>query len=110
MKSGLACLALVLLAACGAKESGPGAGAPPGGGGAPPPPEVGVVTVALQPVALQTELPGRVEPVRVAQVRSRVNGVVLKRTFQEGSEVRAGQLLFKIDPAPYRAAIDSARA
>ena len=68
------------------------------------------MTVALQPVALQTELPGRVELVRVAQVRSRVNGVVLERTFQEGSEVKAGQLLFQIDPAPYRAAIDSARA
>ena len=100
-----ACLAL-LLAACGAKETGPG-GAAPGGA---PPPEVGVVTVALQPVALQTELPGRVEPVRVAQVRSRVNGVVLERSFQEGSEVKAGQLLFQIDAAPYRAAIDSAQA
>ncbi|HEU4650033.1 MAG TPA: efflux RND transporter periplasmic adaptor subunit, partial [Croceibacterium sp.] len=77
---------------------------------APPPPEVGVVTVAPQAVALQTELPGRVEPVRVAQVRARVNGVVLKRAFQEGSEVRAGQLLFLIDAAPYRAAIDSAQA
>lgn len=111
MRPGLACAALLLLlAACGAKEGGPPG--PPGGapGGAPPPPEVGVVTVALQPVALQTELPGRVEPVRVAQVRSRVNGVVLKRIFQEGSEVKAGQLLFRIDPAPYRAAIDSARA
>ena len=107
MKSGVAsaCLAL-LLAACGAKETGPG-GAAPGGA---PPPEVGVVSVALQPVALQTELPGRVEPVRVAQVRSRVNGVVLERSFQEGSEVKAGQLLFRIDAAPYRAAIDSAQA
>lgn len=108
MKYAYACLALVLLAACGAKESAPAVGGSPGG--APPPPEVGVVTVSLQPVALQTELPGRVEPVRVAQVRSRVNGVVLKRNFQEGSLVRAGQLLFQIDPAPYRAATDSARA
>ena len=69
-----------------------------------------MVTVAFQPVALQTELPGRVEPLRTAQVRSRVNGVVLKRNFQEGSEVKAGQLLFQIDAAPYRAAIDSAQA
>lgn len=96
----------LLLAACGAKESGSSAPAPT----APPPPEVGVVTVAPQAVALQTELPGRVEPVRVAQVRARVNGVVLKRNFQEGSEVKAGQLLFQIDAAPYRAAIDSAQA
>ena len=105
-------VATLLLAACGAKESGSPAapGGAPGGGGAPPPPEVGVVTVAFQPVALQTELPGRVEPLRTAQVRSRVNGVVLKRNFQEGSEVKAGQLLFQIDAAPYRAAIDSAQA
>ena len=71
---------------------------------------MGVITVAPQIVALQTELPGRVEPVRVAQVRARVNGVVLKRQFVEGSEVRAGQPLFLIDPAPYQAALDSAQA
>ena len=76
----------------------------------PPPPAVGVVTVAPQAVALQSELPGRVEPQRVAQVRARVNGVVLKRQFTEGSEVKAGQPLFLIDPAPYQAALDSANA
>ncbi|MBV8605216.1 MAG: efflux RND transporter periplasmic adaptor subunit [Pelomonas sp.] len=96
-----------LLAACGAKEGG-AAGGPPGGGM--PPPMVGVVTTALQPVTLQTELPGRVEAVRVAEVRARVNGVVLKRLFTEGSEVKAGQALFQIDPAPYQAALDSALA
>jgi membrane fusion protein, multidrug efflux system len=100
--------AAALLAACGAKD----AAAPPAaaGGGKPPPPEVGVVTVTQQPVALQTELPGRVEPVRVAQVRARVTGVVLKRLFREGSEVKAGQVLFQIDAAPYRAAHESALA
>ncbi len=97
----------VLLAACGAKDNAP-AGAPPGGGM--PPPAVGVVTIAPQLVALQTELPGRVEPVRIAQVRARVNGVVQKRLFREGSEVKAGTPLFLIDPAPYRAAADSAQA
>ncbi|MES2019335.1 MAG: efflux RND transporter periplasmic adaptor subunit [Pseudomonadota bacterium] len=97
--------ALVLLAACGEKSA-----ATPGAGGARPPPEVGVIAVKFEPVALQTELPGRVEPVRVAQVRARVNGVVLKRLFTEGSEVRAGQLLYQIDPAPYQAALNSARA
>ena len=98
-----------LLAACGAKDAAPGAGA----GGAPsgpPPATVGVVTVANEAVALQTELPGRVSAVRVAQVRARVNGVVLQRLFREGSEVNAGQLLYQIDPAPYRAAFDSAQA
>ena len=81
-----------------------------GPGKTPPPPAVGVVTVADQVVALQTELPGRVSPVRVAQVRARVNGVVLKRFFREGSEVKAGQVLYEIDAAPYRATADSAQA
>jgi membrane fusion protein (multidrug efflux system) len=98
--------AVLSLAACGAKDgesmSGPGK--------TPPPPAVGVVTVADQVVALQTELPGRVSPVRVAQVRARVNGVVLKRLFREGSEVKAGQVLYEIDAAPYRATADSAQA
>lgn len=95
-----------LLSACGAKNGAPAAGA----AGKPPPPEVGVVTTDVQKVALQTELPGRVEPVRIAQVRARVNGVVLKRLFREGSEVKAGQSLFQIDPASYQAALDSAQA
>ncbi len=104
----LALTAAVLLAGCG--DSAEGTGPAAAGGGAPPPPQVGVVTVAPQTVALQTELPGRVEPLRTAQVRARVNGVVLKRLFTEGSEVRAGQRLFDIDPAPYQAAVDSAEA
>ncbi len=94
--------AVAALTACGPKAGGPGADRPP--------PEVGVIVTKFEPVALQTELPGRVEPVRVAQVRARVNGVVLKRLFQEGSEVKAGQVLYQIDPAPYQAALDSARA
>ena len=103
----LVVLALALLAACSGKEGAPG---PAPAGAMPPPPSVGVVTVAPQVVALQAELPGRVEPLRVAQVRARVNGVVLERQFVEGSEVRAGQALFLIDPAPYQAALDSASA
>ena len=98
--------ALALLSACGPKDAAT-AGGP---GGNRPPPEVGVIVTKFEPVALQTELPARVEPVRVAQVRARVNGVVLKRLFQEGSEVKAGQALFQIDPAPYQAALLSARA
>ena len=97
----------LLLAACGDKGK-PAGGGPPGG--APPPPAVGVMTVAPQAVALQKELPGRVEPLRVAQVRARVTGIVQKRQFTEGSEVKAGQALFLIDPAPYQAALDSAMA
>jgi membrane fusion protein, multidrug efflux system len=103
---GAALLALGL-AACGGGDQKPAAAA---AGGAPPPPEVAVVTVAPQTAPLVTELPGRVEASRVAQVRARVNGIVLKRLFREGSEVKAGQLLFQIDPAPYQAAVDSAKA
>jgi membrane fusion protein (multidrug efflux system) len=99
--------ALAALTACGPKDAAAPGGAP---GGARPAPEVGVIVTKFEPVALQTELPARVEPVRVAQVRARVNGVVLKRTFQEGSEVKAGQTLYQIDPAPYQAALNSARA
>jgi len=97
---------VMVLVACGAKE-----GAAPGpANGGPPPATVGVITVTQQTVALQTELPGRVSPLRVAQVRARVNGVVLKRLFQEGSVVKAGQALFQVDPEPYRAVYDSAQA
>nr|WP_199227421.1 efflux RND transporter periplasmic adaptor subunit [Limnohabitans sp. T6-5] len=96
---------VLALAACGAKDTPPAAA-----GKAPPPATVGVVTVTDQAVALQTELPGRVSPVRVAQVRARVSGVVLKRLFREGSEVKAGQLLYQIDAATYRATFDSTQA
>lgn len=99
--------ALTLLSACGKKDAaGPGAAA----GGKMPPPEVGVIVTKMQPVALQTELPARVDPFRVAQVRARVNGVVLKRSFEEGSEVKQGQSLFQIDPEPYLAQVNSAKA
>ena len=74
--------ALLALAACGDK-------APPSG--PPPPPEVGVVTVAPRTLDVPTELPGRVEASRVAQVRARVTGIVQKRLFAEGSDVKAGQ-------------------
>lgn len=98
----------LLLVSCG---GGSGGAAPQGaGGGAPPPPAVGVVTVSLSTAALVNELPGRVEASRTAQVRARVTGIVLKRHFREGSDVRAGQVLFQIDPAPYQATVDSARA
>ena len=97
----------VALMACGAKEGAPGAGGP---GGGMPPAQVGVVTVSSQAVALQSELPGRVSALRVAQVRPRVNGVVLQRMFREGSEVKAGQVLYQLDAGPYRATFESAQA
>lgn len=99
--------ALVLLSACGKKDAAPAGGAP---GGQMPAPEVGVVTAKFETVALQTELPARVEPIRTAQVRARVDGVVLKRSFTEGSIVKQGQSLFTIDPAPYQAQLAASQA
>ena len=102
----LSLVAALALAACGNKEGG---GAPAGAGGMPPA-EVGVVTVAPGDVGLVTELPGRLEASRVAQVRARAAGILQKRLFTEGSDVRAGQALFRIDPGPYAAAYQSAEA
>ena len=76
----------------------------------PPPPKVSVVTVKAQSVPVITELPGRVAALRVAEVRPQVNGIVLKRLFVQGSEVKAGQQLYQIDPAPYEASYHSAVA
>ena len=90
------------LAACGKKEEAAPA--------APPPAEVGVVTIAPRPVGLVTELPGRLEASRVAQVRARVPGIVLKRLFTEGGDVKAGQPLFQIDPASLQATVASGQA
>lgn len=75
-----------------------------------PPAEVAVLTVTPATVGLTTELPGRLEASRVAQVRARAAGILTKRLFQEGSDVKAGQALFEIDAAPYRASLDSALA
>jgi len=72
--------------------------------------EVAVVTLQAEPVALTTELAGRTVAYRVAEVRPQVSGIVLKRLFTEGSDVREGQVLYQIDPAPFQAALDNARA
>jgi membrane fusion protein, multidrug efflux system len=74
------------------------------------PPEVSVVTVHRGSVPITTELPGRTSAFLVAQVRARVDGIVLKREFKEGSDVKAGERLYQIDPAPYIAALNSAQA
>jgi len=94
------------LAGCGDKAGG-AAGA---GAGAPPPPTVAVVTVAPAPLTLQAELPGRVEASRTAQVRARTPGIVLQRVFKEGGDVKAGEVLFRIDPASFKASYESAQA
>ena len=107
MALGLTLMAAVTLAACGKKEE---AAHGQGGAGGAPTVEVGVITAKPQDVSLVTELPGRLEAYRVAQVRARSAGILQKRLFQEGSDVKAGQTLFKIDAAPYVANAESAKA
>lgn len=101
LASGVIILTLAL-AACSKQENG----GPP----QMPPVEVAVVTVQPASTEITTELPGRLAATRVAEVRARVPGIVLERTFEEGSDVEAGQLLYKIDPAPLEAAHNAARA
>lgn len=73
-------------------------------------PEVQVQTLTTQSLSVSTELPGRTSAYRVAEVRPQVSGIILKRTFTEGSDVVAGQTLYQIDPAPFRASYNNARA
>ena len=77
---------------------------------APPPPEVKVIAVTAQPIENHIEVPGRLEAVRTAEVRARVNGIVQRRLYQEGTDIRAGQPLFAIDPRELRAQLSSAQA
>jgi len=95
---------LLALSACGKKDD------PAAANAAPPPPMVSVITVATEQVSNVSELPGRVEAVRTAEVRARVGGIVQKRYFNEGGTVSAGQPLYLIDPAPYKAAEATAEA
>lgn len=90
-----------VLSACGKQ---------PGESAAPPPAKVVVETIKPQAVDIAIELPGRTQAYRVAEVRARVDGIVLKREFEEGSLVRAGQVLYRIDPAPYQAQVNTAKA
>ena len=103
-------LALVAVLSLFLVGCGKGDAPAPGAGAAPPPAQVGVVTVSPGDVGLVTELPGRLEASRVAQVRARAAGILQKRLFREGSDVKAGQPLFTIDSAPYAAAAASAKA
>lgn len=77
--------------------------------GAPQAPQVGVVTLKTEPLNVTTELPGRTASFRIAEVRPQVGGIILKRNFVEGSEIKAGTSLYQIDPATYQAAYDSAK-
>jgi membrane fusion protein (multidrug efflux system) len=101
---GIALAGAVALAACGPQPPK----APAAGAAAPP--VVTVVKVQPEPVPLVTERPGRTAPKLIAEIRPQVTGIVKERPFEEGSEVQAGQVLYLIDPAPYRAAVDSAQA
>jgi len=103
--SAAALLLLAAVAGCGDKASNA-----PAAGAAMPAPEVSVLTIAPERLALITELPGRLEATRVAQVRARVAGIVLQKSFQEGSDVKAGEVLFRIDPASFQATYNSAQA
>jgi len=95
----LTAAATLLLAACGKDDKGP-----------PPPPEVSIVTLKPRSVAITDQLPGRTTAFKVAEVRPQVTGIVQKRLFGEGSEVKAGEQLFQIDAGSYRAALSSAEA
>jgi membrane fusion protein (multidrug efflux system) len=104
----LSALAALLLSACGqAPSGGPGAGP---GGMKMPPPQVGVVTITKSALPITALLPGRIEAARTSDVRARVAGIILQRAFREGSEVNAGELLYRIDPASFQAALDGAKA
>jgi len=93
-------VAVLLLFGCDRRQQSP----------PPPVPEVATVTVQPQHIELTTELPGRTSAYLVAEIRPQVNGIIQKRLFTEGSDVEAGQVLYQIDPAPFEAALDSARA
>ncbi|NYZ62016.1 efflux RND transporter periplasmic adaptor subunit [Luteimonas deserti] len=101
--AGLCLASVALLSACGASGENETAHEE-----APPPP-VEVVTVQAGPAAAAESRPGRISPVRVAEVRSRVAGIVLKREFEEGMDVQAGQVLFRIDPSPFQAQLSEAQ-
>lgn len=97
-----ASVALVAISACNEQK-----------GAAPvplPPPDVSVITVKAQPIPYVRDLPGRVAPMRIAEVRSRVSGLVVKRLFEQGSVVHEGDILYKIDPAPYQVELASMEA
>ena len=97
----VALLIILLVTGCDRKPQGPPASAVP---------EVSVETVKPQKILLSTELSGRTSAYRIAEIRPRVNGLIQKRLFTEGSEVKADQVLYQIDTAPFQATLDNATA
>ncbi len=100
MRTPVLCLSLLALAACGKQQGPPQM----------PTPTVGVVEAQPQNVPLTKDLVGRLSAYRSADVRARVSGLLLKRAYTEGTDVKQGQLMFQIDPAPYKAALAAAQA
>jgi membrane fusion protein (multidrug efflux system) len=100
---GVLAICLILLTGCGKQ---PGTGGPPQMGT----PEVAVITVQTEQATLTTDLTGRTSAFGVAEIRPQVSGLIQKRLFTEGSDVKAGQVLYQIDPAPFQAALDNANA
>ncbi|GIK95847.1 MAG: MexE family multidrug efflux RND transporter periplasmic adaptor subunit [Alphaproteobacteria bacterium] len=98
---------LPLLAAC--DESGAGNAAAAAGSAAPPV-AVSVVTATPEALPITNELPGRIAPTRIAEVRPRVSGIIVERVFEQGSTVKEGDVLYRIDPEPFRVEVDRARA
>ncbi|WGF87961.1 efflux RND transporter periplasmic adaptor subunit [Marinivivus vitaminiproducens] len=99
----LGLLGLLALAACSESGSEESSGA-----AAPPPTEVGVVTATAGPLPVTNELPGRIAPTRIAEVRPRVSGIIVERVFEQGSMVEAGDVLYRIDPEPFRVQVENA--
>ncbi len=97
---GMLAIAVTVLSACGKENKPPAAQTP----------EVKVVTLKDESVTLDTSLPGRTMPFRIAEVRPQVNGIIQKRLFVEGSDVKQGQQLYQIDPSTYEATAKSAEA
>ena len=101
---GVLFLSIALMTGCNDGE------APGGGGFEMPPPAVDILSVKTRAHTPESEFPGRVAPVRSAQIRARVPGIILSRNFEEGADVKKGDLLFQIDPAPFEARLSKAQA
>lgn len=93
----LSLAALILLAGCGGEQAPPAQ-----------PPQVGVVTLKEEAVTLSSELPGRIAAAEISDVRPQISGIIRRRLFSEGSNVKAGEVLYEIEDAPYRAALGTA--
>ncbi|MFC0218881.1 membrane fusion protein (multidrug efflux system) [Pseudochelatococcus lubricantis] len=103
---GMSLLATLGVAACSDESNGQSAGGRP----AMPPSQVSVVTVQAEAIPITNELPGRITPTRIAEVRPRVSGIVIERVFTQGSNVKEGDVLYRIDPQPFRLQVESAKA